>query len=52
MDQIAIALVLIAIGIMAAATAWFGRNAGIKAILLLIAAALVGIVGGFWMLMP
>lgn len=52
MDQIAIALVLIAIGMMAAATAWFGRNAGIKAIILLIIASAVGVAGGFWMLWP
>lgn len=52
MDQIAIALMLIAIGMIALAGSWLGRHAGIKAIALLAVAALVGIGGGIWVLLP
>lgn len=52
MDAIAIAVVLIGIGVTAAAVAWLGRRAGLKAIALLLVAAALGIGGGLWMLWP
>lgn len=51
-DNIAIAVALLGVGLIASGMAWLGRKAGFKAVAVLLAAAALSFGGGVWLLWP